>query len=679
MARATMPRMQRPALVAAGATGLLAALAVLAVTGAGVALRPGSSAWIHLVLGSPYGSLEPGLVIRLPGLDRRSGDSVAIEADSGSTLAVAIDRGPLQPLRVPHGPALLPLPAGSASGLRLDLRAAPGEPPSRIAEVRLERRARPSALPPLLAGLAVVALVLPLSRRLGALGASGLGLLAGGLLGLAAAPAHLFLSLPDAPAVGRFFPALVLLAAAGVAWRRVPPAQRRDASRLAAVVAAVVFGAWIRGAFLPSPGSWDTEYWKAWTLRAASAGVTRTYGDPGAVPAGHFLAQARGQEELWKVRAFGRDFVVDYPPLALALWRWSFWEVTRAGAGLDGAEAQNAAVKLPSVLGDVAAMAVLLWAFPHRPWRGLALAALYWASPVSWFASAVLGYLDGAYAPLAAAAVVCAGRGRAGATGAWLALACLVKPTAVVVAPALAVALVARHAPLRRAVAAGFAVVLAALVPFALAGTLTTAVVHVYRILFQGTLSGGFANPWWVIGHVLKGAGLAGPVAYVRLEALGLDPRPIGTVLFGAVAVLVALRQHSRAGIGPAALAAGTLVFAYGMLAVGVHDNHPYPMLLLFMLTGLATPRLRWLAVSLSATLVVNSLALSGLGRLGARHEILEPLARDVGGLRMALGFDLTLALAALHALLFLGLLWSLRDEMRVVAEAEAEGAAAAA
>jgi hypothetical protein len=443
----------------------------------------------------------------------------------------------------------------------------------------------------------------------------------------------------------------------------VPADDRPALQRLALVLLAAVFGAWIRGAFLPSPGSWDTEYWKAWTLQAANEGVTHVYGPPDAVPPGHLGAQLRGQEELYKVHAFGRDFVVDYPPLAMALWRWSWALVSRSHPGMDGGEAQNAAVKLPAVLGDVAAMAVLVWAFAHRPWRGLGLAALYWALPVSWFASAVLGYLDGAYAPLAAAAVVAAGRGRPAATGVWLALACLVKPTAVVIAPALVVALLATRAPIGKAVAAGLLVVAAALVPFAMAGTLTTAVVHVYRILFQGTLSGGFANPWWVIGHLLKGGD--GPVAYTRLADLAFDPRPIGTGLFALAAAFVVLRQRSatQGAAAPAALAASALVLAYGIFAVGVHDNHPYPCVLLLLLTGLDSARMRLLAAGLSTTLVLNTLGLSGIGRLSARHELLEPLARAAASARMALGFDITLALAAANVLLFgLMLAWMRRE-----------------
>ena len=312
------------------------------------------------------------------------------------------------------------------------------------------------------------------------------------------------------------------------------------------LVTAFVFGAWVRGAFLASAGSWDTEYWKAWTVRAADHGVTRVYGDPGSVPEGRLLAQMRGEEELWKVEFAGREFVVDYPPLAMFLWRWSYWAVTRGGTGLDPPEVRNVAVKLPAVLGDIAAVAVLLWALGTR---GLGLAAVYWAAPVSWLPSATLGYLDGAYAPLAAAALIAAGRGRGGWAGAWLAAACLIKPTAVVVAPAVAVAL--RSRGLLRALLTGLGVVAVTLAPFALAGTLGAAVVHVYRILFQGTLSGGFPNPWWILGHALdvarQDAALADPVRFARLGAVPFPAATIGVALFAAAAAFIAVAAVARA------------------------------------------------------------------------------------------------------------------------------------
>jgi hypothetical protein len=266
-----------------------------------------------------------------------------------------------------------------------------------------------------------------------------------------------------------------------------------------------------------------------------------------------------------------------------------------------------------------------------------------------------------------AAALVAAGRGRSGWAGAWLATACLVKPTAVVVAPAVAVALIPRG--VGRAVLAGLAVVFVTLAPFALAGTFGAAVVHVYRILFQGTLSGGFPNPWWILGHALdvtrQGAALAGRVGFARLSSAPFPAPAVGVALFAAAAAFVAWRQRRAPGPGPAVLAGAALVFAYAMLAVGVHENHPHPMFLLLLCTGLPSRRLRILALGTASVYVLNMLMLSGVGRFyGPRYAALEPAARAIGTWRMAAGFDFTLVLALANIVLFAALLAALPAEM---------------
>ncbi len=207
------------------------------------------------------------------------------------------------------------------------------------------------------------------------------------------------------------------------------------------------------------------------------------------------------------------------------------------------------------------------------------------------------------------------------------------------------------------------------LVPYAFAGTLETAIVHVYRILFQGTLSGGFPNPWWLLGHVVTvvrdGAPALGPVRFARLDQLGFPARPIGTLLFVAAAVVVWRHQRGREGATPAVTAGALLVLAYGVCAVGVHENHPHPLFLLLCATGLATARLRLLAAGCALVYVANMLALSGIGRFyGPRYAVLEPLARAAASFRMAAGFDVTLALVVLQVALFAWALARRPDEV---------------
>jgi hypothetical protein len=307
-----------------------------------------------------------------------------------------------------------------------------------------------------------------------------------------------------------------------------------------------------------------------------------------------------------------------------------------------------------------------LWVLRRRPLTASWCAALYWALPVSWLSSAVLGFLDGSFAPLLLIAVAAAGERRGVLAGGALALACLIKPTSVIVAPAMVLALAPARAQLVRAFAAGAALVALALVPFALAGTLATTLLHVYRILFQERLAGGYPNPWWLLGHALTlgpGGGNA-PIQYARIELLPVPARPIGTLLFALAAAFVVWKQRGRLGPGPALLSGALLFFSYGMLGVGVHENHPHPLFLLLLGTGLPSLRLRaqWLVASV--VYVLNMLALSGLGRFhGLRYAALEGSAAAVTQLRLLPGFDLTLLLALVNVALFAWMLASLGAE----------------
>jgi len=470
--------------------------------------------------------------------------------------------------------------------------------------------------------------------------------------------------------------ALTPLLGAVLGFVRSPAAERRVIAHGAGLMGCAVFGAFIRGYFLPSTGAWDTEYWKAWSERAVTHGVARAYGDADAIPPGHFLAQLRGEEERFRIDWRGRAFTIDYPPLALLLWRWSSLAVARLG--LDPEEARSVAVKLPSIAGDLLAMPILIWTLRRRPWTSVWCCALYWATPVSWLSSAVLGFSDGSFAPLLLLAVAAAGERRPALAGAALALACLIKPTSVIVAPAMLMALLASRSSVARAFAAGTAIVALALLPYALAGTLQTAVVHIYRILFQERLAGGFPNPWWLVGHALTlgPGGWRGAVQYARIELLPLPAGALGTLLFALAALLICWKQRGRPGPGPALLSAAGLFFAYGMLAVGVHENHPHPLFLLLLGTGLPSGRLRGLWAGAGLVYVLNMLSLSGLGRFhGLRYAALEPAIASLAGLRMAPGFDLTLLLALANLALFVWMLASLAAENEALRLSDNEGA----
>jgi hypothetical protein len=655
--------------------GLFAVTALLAVSSPAVRLVPGGAGWTRLVAGpGPGGTMAESGAITLPGLDRRESALLLVEAEAvgggAVTIGVAFDGGAVQWLRAaPGAPAAAVLPATLVPGARVALRRAPDGGVVRLLslEVRRSRAPRPwAAVAVTFAGAALLAGAL--ARPLGAGGAFALALVLGALITLSFTPALLWSTLPAS--LPRLAPAAALLATAFLVARPAP--RRRDVAFAVGITAAFVFGAVVRGWFMPSAGSWDTEYWKGWTVRMESRGLTRVYGEPEGFDAGRFAARMRGEEPLLMIRP---GITIDYPPLTMALLRLLTAFSTPTASGLEGGEARNALVKTLPVLGDVGAVGFLLVAFRRTPRRALGLAALYWAAPPSWLSSSVLGYLDGAYVPVAAAGLWMAGRGRAGWAGTLLATAALMKVTALLALPAAAMALHAARAPVRRAVAVGLGVVAAAVLPFAVAGTLPLAVPQVFRIIFQKTFSGGFANPWWIVGHVATvraGGDWSAPVRFVRYETVGWPVGAIAPLLF-ALATIVVLRAQRRVpGPRAAALAGAAVVFSYGMLAAGVHENHPHALLLLLLASGLASRRMQLLFAAVAASYTANMLALSGLGRFyGTRHLSVEPFAGLWPALRVLPGFDLTLLLAALNIALYATLLRHLPEELR-----RAEGAA---
>jgi hypothetical protein len=616
---------------------LIAAVSVRAALSRPFEISPGESGFGRLVAGAtPSGRVPERAVVSLPGVRRRDRAEVRLEVDGG-VFRLGIDDGrsvEVRPSR--EGVVLTELPPTGSRGARLQVAPLGREPPLVLRRISVTESA-PALWPSALALLATLATAIGIGkfreRRLAV--ACGLAMSAFAVLAAAPHPAA----------------AVLLAASAAVGFRS------RSYWAAASLLAALVFGAWVRFYFLFSAGSWDTEYWKAWMARAVQTGVARVYGESEATPKGHFVPHLLGREELFQIGYKGRDFVIDYPPLAMALWRWSWKAVALIAPGLDRGEAENVAVKLPAVLGDLLSVFLLVHLFRSRPLRGLTLGVLYWALPLSWLPSAVLGFLDAGYAPFAVLGLVAASQGRAAFAGALVALAALIKPQALLMAPA---ALAALDSGRTRAVASGLAVVTAALAPFVLAGTLEEAVTHVFRILFQQRLSAGFANLWWAVGHLASGAGLGARVEYASLDALPIPAALAGTALFAAAAAYV-LFKSSRA----VALAGGLLVFSYGILAVGVHENHPHSMFLAFAATGLHSRRLRVLVSILSLSYLLNMLSLSALGRFyGFRYMALEPLALWVSSLRMGLGFDLTLLLGVLNTALLVFVLASLSSEV---------------
>lgn len=634
--------------------------------------------WRHFARGGG-GRLRDDVILKLPALRRLEGGRVAVDArgatPADAPLGISVDGDP--PSRVallPDRRVWLALPARAQDGVEVRL-----SPSGLVVVDGIVVDARPEKGRALAAGLAVALMSLMLLRTLRAAEAAGLGLFAAGVVALGCLPGWIVLSWPGTATTARIaVPALV--AAGGLAVALVRTRASRKVARLSLLIAAGLLGCWVRALLLPSAGSWDVDYWRTAMLQASAQGLGGAYGGPGDVPEGHFLAQLTGRESVSSPQILGRPIVVNYPPLAVALWTASWRIAEQWAVRLEPIEAEALATKLASLAGDLAAVAVLLWVHRRRPWRAATLAALYWAMPVSWLNSAAQGYQDGAYAPLVVIALAAAAGGHALAAGATLGVAAMIKLPALLAAPAVAGALIAGadlRAGARRlagAAAGGLLAIAMAFLPCARAGTLPEAIVHVNSIWLPGLASAGSPNIWWLVGHVVataqKGASLLDRVEFMSGSALPLPAYAIGRALWAASAVGTLLLQRRHPGLRSAALAAATLFLSYAMLATGVFENHVHPLFLLLLAGGLTTRRCRIVAAGAATVYVLDVLAMSGLGRFYTiRHLVLAPLTPAFDALRMGLGFDLTLLLAVLNLGLLVAWWTGLPAAMRTPAE----------
>ena len=445
---------------------------------------------------------------------------------------------------------------------------------------------------------------------------------------------------------------------------RMSSEARRSLSPAATLGVSLAFvaGLVLRLYFVSSHGSWDTEYWKAWASETANAGLTQAYGGPDSVPPGDFMPQLLASKPRHQVSFKGREFPIDYPPLGLAAWGASWRFFTSKPRPYRGAEAENLAVKFPAELGDVLAVIVVLWAFRGDPRAAFSLAALYWIFPITWVSSAVLGFFDGFLPPFLLVSLLLVGASPLSA-GAAFAVTCLIKPTAAVVLPVL---YLGAPRKVRSRITMGGALVTALVfLPYAIAGTLQTAFIHIARLFSQDRLSGGYANPWWLLGHltsVLRDkAEWADPIDYVRRDSIALPLGLIGFVAAGLVALWILYRAKRITSPRSAVYVSALLLFAWGILTIGVHDNHNHPLFLLLVATGLTTPFLRWFAFAAATSTLLGSVCLHGFGRYyGTQWRAILPWADAVARLRMAFGFDLTLLLAVANCVLLGVALWRL-------------------
>ena len=326
---------------------------------------------------------------------------------------------------------------------------------------------------------------------------------------------------------------------------------------------AILLGAAIRIVAYPLPGSTDVPIFRVWSHVAASEGVARLYGTGGRFP---------------ERRALEYDGVrtkVDYPPLAL-------YELARASP------------KALAFVGD-AVLAGLLFAFARRA------VLAFWLNPAIVLLGAVLGYLDVLYLAPALASLLLAREGRPVLAGALFAAACLTKPLAILVAPAIVAGLPAGRASLGRFVASAAAAAAFIVLPVILAGGFLNMLWGVGSLLRDPYLTAAAANVWL----------LAAPlVAHVPIDVLRVAGGAMTAIAIGWAA---ARTGRTRDACALAALA-GFSIHAYALLAVSVHENHLAGAIPFLALASAAEKRFAPVLAVVSAIAALNMNVFYGLG-----------------------------------------------------------------
>ena len=423
---------------------------------------------------------------------------------------------------------------------------------------------------------------------------------------------------------------------------------------------ALLFGAIARAAALPLPGTRDTIPWRIWSYNAATEGVSRLYGVGGSPPEWRTLTYA------------GAEGVATYPPLALhelglagRVFRWLM------GGEFPNTTALMITVKMPAAIAD-AAMAFLLYLVVRRRlgesaarWTTVA----YWLNPGVILDGAALGYLDPQFMLPIAGSLVAATSGWAASAGALGAAAILTKPQAVIVIPAVALAIWntvpsgRRLAGVGLATLGGSAVTALVVWPVFAAGGGPNMLQALGRLAAHDMLSGNACNLWWIVGYLVRvqysvqDYGVWGAFSHEtqilqisRFMDVGYpNPRPIGAALvIGAILSGLWTARRSRDLWIMSAFGA-FIVHAYATLAAQVHENHLYAAVPLLALAAAGRRRFVPVFLAVSAIFALN---------LNLFYGISEDL-----GYRIPRGItiiDLSVVLAALNcaALVWHGLVF---------------------
>lgn len=380
---------------------------------------------------------------------------------------------------------------------------------------------------------------------------------------------------------------------------------------------ALLTGAALRLAALPLPGTHDIAVWKIWSYVAAHEGIGRMYGTGGNPP------------EHRVVSFHGAETTVDYPPLALT-------ELELAGAAYRGAMRGDypddarliVALKIPILLADCL-LGLLMYYVVKRLAGGAAAqwaTLAYWLNPAVLLDGVALGYLDLLFVLPAVGALSAAALEWPAFAGCLGMAALLTKPQAIVLAPAVALAIVngpGRAPTGRRVVAAAVSAVVmmaASLVPVVRAGGLPNLINAMERLGHHDMLSGNACNLWWIDGYLLRAVysshdmglwpALVAPariLAISRVVELGYpNPRLIGGAMAGAFGLWVLWTGRRARDLWLVSAVAALLVHGYSNLAAQVHENHLFAAVPLLVIAAAGRPAFRPLALAVTAIVALN-------------------------------------------------------------------------
>ncbi|NJP04269.1 MAG: hypothetical protein HC837_00885 [Chloroflexaceae bacterium] len=298
----------------------------------------------------------------------------------------------------------------------------------------------------------------------------------------------------------------------------------------------------------------------------------------------------------------------DYMPLRLYLLTGLSQWVRPLGGTFDAplTPSTMSLIKLPALVADLLTL-LLLWWWSRRwvsAWRATAITALYALAPPVWINVAWWGQVDALLMLPMVAMVVLFER----ASGRWSwwcwAMALLIKPQAIVLAPVLYAATLCRYRSRGVLIGAAIAAVtlLVGMLPLLLAGQTTgllqAALGSVGR--FPRVTAGAY-NLWYVMAHdsgALDTELLVGPLSY----------RLVGLLLLGSVTLLIVWRLLHHCHALTIALAAAVLALAFFSLPTQIHERYLFLCLAFLALTIAARPLMVLPFVLLTASATLNIL-----------------------------------------------------------------------